>query len=75
VLAGLVGTRDHMEYAGIGQTVNVAARVQTLTRTEERGIVLTAAVREKLDPTLPLEPRPRATVKGIAEPIETFAVP
>jgi len=75
VLAGLVGTRDRMEYACIGRTVNVAARVQGLTRTEERDILLTAAVREKLDPTLPLEPRPPATVKDIAEPIETFAVP
>src|SRR5262249_61030619 len=75
VLAGLVGTRDRMEYACIGRTVNVAARVQALTRTEERDILLTAAGRQKLDPTLPLQPPPPATGKGIPEPHETFPVP
>ena len=31
-LVGLVGSRERMEYDFVGRTVNVAARVQTLTR-------------------------------------------
>ena len=74
VLAGLVGTRERMEYACIGRTVNVAARVQTLTRTHQTDILITGAVRERLDPTFTLIPQPAAPIKGIAEPIVTFAV-
>ncbi len=74
VLAGLVGTRERMEYACIGRTVNVAARVQALTRTHDTDILLTDAVRERLDPTFQLAPRPAAPIKGIAEPIVTYTV-
>jgi adenylate cyclase len=74
VLAGLVGTRERMEYACIGRTVNVAARVQTLTRTHQTDILITGAVRERLDPTFTLIAQPAAPIKGIAEPIVTFAV-
>ena len=74
VLAGLVGTRERIEYACIGRTVNVAARVQGLTRTHDADILITEAVRERLDPAFPLVPRPAMPIKGIAEPIVTFAV-
>ena len=74
VLAGLVGTRERMEYACIGRTVNVAARVQVLTRTHETDILLTEAVRERLDPAFELTVQPASPIKGIADPITTFAV-
>src|SRR5262245_59849250 len=74
VLAGLVGTRERIEYACIGRTVNVAARVQGLTRTHDADILITEAVRERLDPAFPLVPHPATPIKGIAEPIVTFAV-
>lgn len=74
VLAGLVGTRERMEYACIGSAVNVASRVQALTRTHDADILLTEAVRERLDPSFALIPRPATPIKGIAEPIVTFAV-
>ena len=34
-LAGLIGSRERMEYAFVGRTVNLAARVQALTRIHE----------------------------------------
>jgi len=74
VLAGLVGARERMEYACIGRTVNVAARVQALTRVHDADILITEAVRERLDPAFELDARPAAPIKGIAEPIVTFAV-
>ena len=74
VLAGLVGTRDRMEYACIGRTVNVAARVQALTRTHDTDILLTEAVRERLDPAFELAARPASPIKGIADPIVTFSL-
>ena len=44
-LAGLVGSRERMEYAFVGRTVNVAARVQALTRTHQVDILVTDALR------------------------------
>ncbi|HSF07172.1 MAG TPA: adenylate/guanylate cyclase domain-containing protein [Methylomirabilota bacterium] len=73
-LAGLVGSRERMEYAFVGPTVNLAARVQTLTRIHKVDILITEALREHLDPRFVLAPMPAETVKGIAEPVVTYAV-
>src|SRR5262245_12928945 len=73
-LAGLVGSRERMEYAFVGPTVNLAARVQTLTRIHKVDILVTEALREHLDPRFVLEPMPPEPVKGIEEPVVTYAV-
>jgi adenylate cyclase len=73
-LAGLVGSRDRMEYAFVGPTVNLAARVQSLTRIHKVDILITEALREHLDPRFVLEPMPPEPVKGIEEPVVTYAV-
>jgi class 3 adenylate cyclase len=73
-LAGLVGSRERMEYAFVGRTVNLAARVQTLTRVHQVDILVTEAVRESLDPRFVLALMPPEPVKGIVEPVVTYAV-
>ena len=73
-LAGLVGSRERMEYAFVGRTVNLAARVQALTRTHKVDILVTEALRADLDPRFVLTPMPPEPVKGIAEPVVTYAV-
>ena len=73
-LAGLIGSRERTEYAFVGRTVNVAARVQTLTRIHKVDILVTEALREELDTRFVLEPMPAEIVKGIAEPVVTYAV-
>jgi adenylate cyclase len=73
-LAGLVGSRERMEYAFVGPTVNLAARVQTLTRVHKVDILVTEALREHLDPRFVLTPMPAEFVKGIEEPVVTYAV-
>ncbi len=73
-LAGLIGSRERREYTVIGRTVNLAARVQALTRTHNADILLTEAVREQLDPRFQLQAMPATPVKGIAEPVLTYAV-
>lgn len=73
-LAGLVGSHERMEYAFVGRTVNTAARVQTLTRAHDCAILITEAVREQLDPKIPLRAFPPVNVKGIREPLATFEV-
>jgi adenylate cyclase len=73
-LGGLVGSRERMEYAFVGRTVNVAARVQALTRTHKVDILVTEALRAELDARFALVPMPPERVKGIAEPVVTYAV-
>jgi adenylate cyclase len=73
-LVGLVGSRERMEYDFVGRTVNVAARVQTLTRIHQADILVTEALRAELDARFVLTPMPAEFVKGIAEPVVTYAV-
>lgn len=73
-LAGLIGSRDRREFAVVGRTVNLAARVQALTRVHETDILLTPSVREQLDPRFQLEEMPATLVKGIADPVVTYAL-
>jgi class 3 adenylate cyclase len=73
-LAGLIGSRERMEYGFVGRTVNLAARVQTLTRTHGVDILVTDAVRNELDPSFRVDAMPAERVKGIAEPVVTHAV-
>jgi len=73
-LVGLVGSRERMEYDFVGRTVNVAARVQTLTRIHQADILVTEALRAELDARFVLTPMPPEMVKGIADPVLTYAV-
>ena len=72
-VAGLVGSRDLMQFAFVGRIVNLAARVQDLTRQHHVDILLTDAVRETLDPRFKLHELPATPVRGVAEPVVTFA--
>jgi len=73
-LVGLIGSRERMEYGFVGRTVNVAARVQALTRTHGVDILVTEAVRAELDTSFALDVMPAEQVKGIAQPVVSYAV-
>jgi adenylate cyclase len=73
-VAGLVGSRDLIQYAFVGRTINVAARVQDLTRSYDADILVTRELRKGLDPRFSLRELPPAEVRGIAEPVGIFAV-
>jgi class 3 adenylate cyclase len=73
-LAGLVGSRERQEFSFLGSAVNLAARVQALTRLHRVDILVTEPVRSELDKSIALEEMPAERVKGFAEPIVTHAV-
>lgn len=73
-LAGMIGSRERREYGFVGRTVNLAARVQSLTRTHGVGILVTEAVRAELGDAFVLEAMPPERVKGIDAPVSTWAV-
>jgi class 3 adenylate cyclase len=73
-LAGLVGSRQRREFSFLGSAVNLAARVQGLTRFHQVDILITDALRAEIDKSIILVPMPAVRVKGFAEPVVTYAV-
>jgi class 3 adenylate cyclase len=73
-IAGVVGSTELREFTVIGCTVNLAARIERLTRTHAAAILVTDAVRAALDPRFVLTPYPAVSVPGVADPVSTFAV-
>jgi adenylate cyclase len=78
VVAGNIGSSRRLNYSVIGDGVNVASRLQSLTRTPEyhTNIITSAATLAALGDPKKFAPRPlgRVPVKGRAEPVEIFAV-
>lgn len=78
VIAGNIGSHRRLNYSVIGDGVNVAARLQALTRRDEyRTSVLTSAATVAAlqpDHRFTLRPLGRVPVKGRTEPVEIFAV-
>ncbi len=73
-VAGLLGGAGLLEFTVIGDAVNVAARVEALTRDLERDILVTEDVRGHLDGRFRMDPMPALPIKGKAHPIATWAV-
>jgi class 3 adenylate cyclase len=73
-VAGVIGSDELVEFTVIGSTVNLASRVEHLTRRHATDILITTAVRETLDARFALRELPAAAVAGISEPVVTYAV-
>ncbi len=73
-VAGLVGSRDMIQYTFVGRTINLASRVQDLTRVLGVDILVTEELRKTLDTRFVLHPQEPTELRGIAEPVRTFAV-
>ena len=68
---GHVGTREQRSFAAIGDTTNLAARLQALARPGQA--VVAASTAERL-PHVEVEPLGSVEVKGRREPVEIFAL-
>ncbi len=72
-VVGSVGSPRRMEFTAIGDTVNVASRVEGLTKALGRPLLLTEATRAALRRPRALEPHPPQAIRGQAEPLVVFA--
>jgi class 3 adenylate cyclase len=74
VVTGVLGTSILREYGVIGRTVNVAARIEELTRVHGTDVLVSDAVRAASDARFRLRALPAAHAKGLPEPLVTYAV-
>jgi class 3 adenylate cyclase len=74
VLAGNIGSSQRLSYALVGETVNVASRIQNMNKAMETDILLSDTVQPWIDNKIGMRPQKPVKVKGIREPLQLFSV-
>jgi adenylate cyclase len=74
MVAGYAGTNERATYTCVGDTVNVAARLETHTKVAQRPILIDARTRAALGDRIAVEALGTIEVKGKSAPVEVYAV-
>jgi class 3 adenylate cyclase len=74
VVAGYAGTVHRATYTCVGDTVNVAARLESHTKVLKRPILIDENTRDGLDDGIAVEAQGELMVKGKTRPVNVYAV-
>lgn len=74
VIAGYTGTQERATYTCVGDTVNLAARLEAQTKSAGRAILMDAATHAALAGRLTTESLGEVQLKGKSAPVPTFAL-
>ena len=74
MVAGYTGTHDRATYTCVGDTVNVAARLEAHTKELGRPILIDENTRQGIDAGIPVESQGELLMKGKSQPTKVYAV-
>jgi adenylate cyclase len=74
VVAGYTGTHQRATYTCVGDTVNVAARLESHTKVLNRPILIDEHTRLGLDDVIAVEAQGELEVQGKTQPVKVYAV-
>ena len=74
VVAGYTGTNNRATYTCVGDTVNVAARLESHTKVVERPILIDEHTRRGLDDMIAVDAQGELLMKGKTKPVKVYAV-
>jgi class 3 adenylate cyclase len=74
LVAGYTGTNERATYTCVGDTVNLAARLESHTKAAQREILIDAATRAALGDRIAVEPLGAVEFHGRSSAAEVFAV-
>ena len=74
VVAANIGSSQRLSYALVGETVNIASRIQELNKDFDTDILISDAVRQGLHRSIQMIPLSPVPVKGVGEPLDLFSI-
>jgi adenylate cyclase len=74
VMYGNIGSRTRLDFTVIGPAVNMASRLETLTKQLGRTVLLSREFADLVEGDVDLEHMGQHSVRGFSEPVELFAL-